>query len=88
MEVRVARALTFIAKDHLDNAADQCDSVLLVCGLGSRSVRDPALSAWLNLKARRVRRLGAVCRVGDAAGVRSVTRHHTRARYRELAGRV
>ena len=53
--------LTFIAKEHLDKAVDQCDSVLLVCGLGSRSVRDPALSAWLNLKARQVRRLGAVC---------------------------
>jgi transcriptional regulator GlxA family with amidase domain len=32
-----------------------------VCGLGSRSVRDAALSAWLKKMAVEVRRLGAVC---------------------------
>jgi transcriptional regulator GlxA family with amidase domain len=35
--------------------------VLLVCGLGSRSVRDRALSAWLRKMADETRRLGAVC---------------------------
>jgi transcriptional regulator GlxA family with amidase domain len=35
--------------------------VLLVCGLGTRSLRDAALSAWLRKMAGRVRRLGAVC---------------------------
>jgi len=53
--------LTFIAKEHVDKVAGDCDSVLLVCGLGSRSVRDPALSAWLRTKSQQVRRLGAVC---------------------------
>jgi transcriptional regulator GlxA family with amidase domain len=53
--------LTFIAKEHFDNVVGQCDSVLLVCGLASRSVRDPALSAWLRTKSQQVRRLGAVC---------------------------
>jgi transcriptional regulator GlxA family with amidase domain len=53
--------LTFIARHHFDRVKGGCDSVLLVCGLGSRSVRDAALSAWLQRKAVEVRRLGAVC---------------------------
>jgi transcriptional regulator GlxA family with amidase domain len=47
--------LTFVARDHFTKVTGDCDSVLLVCGLTTRSVRDPALSAWLNTKA------GAVC---------------------------
>src|SRR5215471_9911830 len=53
--------LTFVAKHHFSKVEGACDSVLLVCGLKSRSVRDPALSAWLRNVASRVRRLGAVC---------------------------
>jgi transcriptional regulator GlxA family with amidase domain len=53
--------LTFIAKHHFKKVEGVCDSVLLVCGLGSRSVRDAALSAWLKKMAAEVRRLGAVC---------------------------
>src|SRR4029079_6231217 len=53
--------LTFFARHHFDKVEGPCDSVLLVCGLGSRSVRDAALSAWLKKMAARVRRLGAVC---------------------------
>ena len=53
--------LTFIAKHHFNKVEGACDSVLLVCGLGSRSVRDAALSAWLKKMAVEVRRLGAVC---------------------------
>lgn len=53
--------LTFMAKTHFKKVVGQCDSVLLVCGLGSRSVRDPALSTWLKGISRRTRRLGAVC---------------------------
>jgi transcriptional regulator GlxA family with amidase domain len=53
--------LTFIAKQHFSKTEGACDSVLLVCGLGSRSVRDAALSAWLKKMAAEVRRLGAVC---------------------------
>jgi transcriptional regulator GlxA family with amidase domain len=53
--------LTFIAKHHFNKVAGACDSVLLVCGLGSRTVRDAVLSAWLMKMAAEVRRLGAVC---------------------------
>jgi transcriptional regulator GlxA family with amidase domain len=53
--------LTFLARQRLDTLGGPCDSVLLVCGLASRAVRDPALSAWLRKKAGEVRRLGAVC---------------------------
>jgi transcriptional regulator GlxA family with amidase domain len=53
--------LTFVARNHFRRVEGECDSVLLVCGLGTRSVRDAALSAWLNRKAAQVRRLGAVC---------------------------
>ncbi len=53
--------LTFIARSHFDKIEGHSDSVLLVCGLGSRSVRDAALSAWLRKMSGQVRRLGAVC---------------------------
>ena len=53
--------LTFVAKQYFNKVEGSCDSVLLVCGLGTRSVRDPALSAWLKKMAAEVRRLGAVC---------------------------
>jgi len=53
--------LTFVARHHFSNVEGICDSVLLVCGVGSRSVRDPALSAWLKMIAAKSRRLGAVC---------------------------
>lgn len=53
--------LTFIAKDHFKTVNGYCDSVLVVCGLGSRSVRDAALSAWLRKMSVESRRLGAVC---------------------------
>jgi transcriptional regulator GlxA family with amidase domain len=53
--------LSFVARHHFDKVEGACDSVLLVCGLGTRSVRDPALSAWLQKMEAGVRRLGAVC---------------------------
>jgi transcriptional regulator GlxA family with amidase domain len=53
--------LTFVAQHHFAKVEGACDSVLLVCGLKSRSVRDAALSAWLKNVASEVRRLGAVC---------------------------
>ena len=53
--------LTFVARHHFSRLAGGCDSVLLVCGLATRSVRDAALSAWLKKMATEVRRLGAVC---------------------------
>ena len=53
--------LNFVARHHFNRVEGVCDSVLLVCGLGTRSVCDAALSAWLKKKAVEVRRLGAVC---------------------------
>ena len=53
--------LTFVARHHFTRVEGMCDSVLLVCGLSTRSVRDAALSLWLNKMAIEVRRLGAVC---------------------------
>jgi transcriptional regulator GlxA family with amidase domain len=53
--------LTFFARRHFSEIQGKCDSVLLVCGLGSRSVRDAPLSAWLRKMAGEVRRVGAVC---------------------------
>src|SRR5262245_49448076 len=46
--------LTFVARGHFQRVDGPCDSVLLVCGMGSRSVRDRTLSAWLTKKAREV----------------------------------
>ena len=56
-----AEVLTFVAKYHFNKVEGACDSVLVVCGLKSRSVRDAALSAWLRNIASEVRRLGGVC---------------------------
>ena len=53
--------LNFIAQHHFSGIEGEPDSVLLVCGLGTRSVRDAALSAWLEKMSVEVRRLGAVC---------------------------
>ena len=53
--------LTFVAQHHFDKVEGECHSVLLVCGRGSRSVCDAALSAWLTKMAGQAKRLGAVC---------------------------
>ena len=53
--------LTFVARHHFSQVSGACDSVLLVCGLGTRLARDGALSAWLRKMEKEVRRLGAVC---------------------------
>src|SRR4029450_12405284 len=50
--------LTFLARHHFRKVEGPCDSVLVVCGLASRSLRDGALSAWLRKMAAGVRRLG------------------------------
>jgi transcriptional regulator GlxA family with amidase domain len=81
--------LSFIARHHFTKVEGVCDSVLLVCGLGTRSVRDAALSAWLKKMAVDVRRLGAVC-VGSfllaEAGLLNGRRATTHWRFgRELA---
>lgn len=53
--------LTFQAQSHFQEVKERFDSVLLVCGVGSRTTRDPALSAWLKTVSTGVRRLGSVC---------------------------
>jgi len=53
--------LTFLARQHFKKVEGPCDSVLLVCGMGSRLARDAALSAWLKKKSVDSRRIGAVC---------------------------
>ncbi len=53
--------LTFLAQSHFQNVTGKFDSVLLVCGVATRTTRDAALSAWLKKTAASVRRLGAVC---------------------------
>jgi transcriptional regulator GlxA family with amidase domain len=53
--------LSFVARQHFHRVEGICDSVLLVCGLSTRDVRDGALSAWLQKMTGEVRRLGAVC---------------------------
>ena len=81
--------LTFVARHHFTKVEGTSDSVLLVCGLASRSVRDARLSAWLTKMSDEVRRLGAVC-VGSfllaEAGLLNGRRATTHWRFgRELA---
>ena len=53
--------LSFLAETNYKSLNKDFDSLLLVCGLGTRNVRDAALFAWLRGVARTVRRLGSVC---------------------------
>jgi transcriptional regulator GlxA family with amidase domain len=53
--------LSFAAQGNFRSVKGECDSLLLVCGLGTRLARDAALFAWLRVVAPRVRRMGSVC---------------------------
>ena len=53
--------LSFVAESSYKALNANFDSLLLVCGLGTRNARDPALFAWLRRMAATVRRLGSVC---------------------------
>lgn len=53
--------LSFVAETSYKALNTNFDSLLLVCGLGTRNARDPALFAWLRRIAPTVRRLGSVC---------------------------
>jgi transcriptional regulator GlxA family with amidase domain len=53
--------LTFAASGHFRDLKGKFDSLLLVCGLKTRTERDPELFAWLKKKAPVVRRCGSVC---------------------------
>jgi transcriptional regulator GlxA family with amidase domain len=53
--------LSFVAETSYKALNENFDSLLLVCGLGTRNARDQALFAWLRRVAPTVRRLGSVC---------------------------
>lgn len=53
--------LSFLAQHRLKDVKRTIDSVLLVCGVGTRLAHDPALSQWLQRICPSVRRLGGVC---------------------------
>jgi len=53
--------LWFLAETNYKLLNRPFDSLLLVCGLGTRNARDPGLFAWLRRRAPIVRRLGSVC---------------------------
>lgn len=53
--------INFLAQGHFCEVKGQFDSVLVVCGVGTRKTRDTALSRWLKQSATSGRRLGAVC---------------------------
>jgi len=53
--------LSFVAEKTYKALNQNFDSLLLVCGLGTRNARDPALFAWLRRIAPTMHRLGSVC---------------------------
>ncbi|MBI2217943.1 MAG: GlxA family transcriptional regulator [Candidatus Rokubacteria bacterium] len=53
--------LAVLAHRHYRDVRGQPDSVLVICGVGARTTRDPALFAWLRRAATSARRLGSVC---------------------------
>ncbi|HXQ72188.1 MAG TPA: GlxA family transcriptional regulator [Pyrinomonadaceae bacterium] len=53
--------LCFLAQRRIQEVKGSIDSVLLVCGVGTRLLRDRELSQWLKTIAPAVRRLGGVC---------------------------
>lgn len=53
--------LSFSAQGHFRDVKGKFDSLLLVCGLGTRKARDPVLFTWLRTIAPMVRRMGSVC---------------------------
>ena len=53
--------LSFLAHNLIQDVKGRVDSVLLVCGIGTRLARDPHLSEWLRTACPAVRRLGGVC---------------------------
>lgn len=53
--------LAFAAQGRLKDVSGRFDSVLLVCGLKTRTERDPFLFRWMKSAAPEVRRFGAVC---------------------------
>jgi len=53
--------LLLLAHRHYHDMVGRPDSVLVICGVGARSMRDRALFGWLRREAATTRRLGSVC---------------------------
>lgn len=83
--------LSILAHRHYHDVRGRPDSVLVICGVGARSMRDRALFDWLGRTAATTRRLGAVCVGGfllAAAGLLDGRRATVHWRYaREFADR-
>jgi transcriptional regulator GlxA family with amidase domain len=56
-----ASGLSLIAHRHYHHVDGRPDSVLVICGVGVRTMQDPALLGWLKRAAATTRRLGSVC---------------------------
>src|SRR5712691_471379 len=83
--------LSLLAHRRYHDVGGRADSVLVICGVGARRMRDPALFGWLRRVATTTRRLGSVC-VGAfllaEAGILDGRRATAHWRYaRELADR-
>jgi len=83
--------LSLLAHRHYQDGGGHPDSVLLVCGVGARTMRDRALFGWLTRVAATARRLGSVCVGGfllAGAGILDGRRATVHWRYaREFADR-
>ena len=53
--------LSLLAHRHYHDVDGRPDSVLVICGVGARTMRDRALFGWLRRMAATTRRLGSVC---------------------------
>ncbi len=53
--------LSLLAHRHYQDMVGRPDSVLVICGVGARTMRDRALFWWLRREAATTRRLGSVC---------------------------
>jgi transcriptional regulator GlxA family with amidase domain len=53
--------LSLLADRHYQDVGGRADSVLVICGVGARTMRDGVLSGWLRRVAATARRLGSVC---------------------------
>ena len=53
--------LSLLAHRHYQDVDGRPDSVLVICGVGARTLRDRALLGWLRGIAATPRRLGSVC---------------------------
>ena len=83
--------LSLLAQRHYHDVDGRADSVLVICGVGARTMRDRALFGWLRRVAGTARRLGSVCVGGfllAEAGILDGRRATVHWRYaRELADR-